>query len=268
MVPHRLPMGPVPAWSSPPYRELRPLPVPGNSARETLPRAAVLVLDAAPTAEDCAVLENAVRGLRGRFPAAPVVVRVPELSAAAIRLAQRAAHLGVRAVVGMDEPLGDALRPILTHPDDLGDDVVEWLAVRGRTLAPVSAALVRQVVGQAHRFAHLGDLLSALGDSERTARHRLRGRGLPPPSAWYQMARALHGALRIQAQPEAALAPLALELGYADRSGLSWQLTRAFGVTPVAVRGTLGWEWLLDRWLHRPGAARSAAVTPAATTRF
>lgn len=157
----------------------------------------------------------------------------------------------MRAIVGTDEPLGDALRPILTCPDDLGDDVVEWLALRGRTLAPVSAALVRQVVGQAHRFGQLGHLLAAMGESERTARHRLHGHGLPPPSAWYQMARALHGALRIQARPDAALAALALELGYADRSGLSWQLTRAFGVTPVAVRGTLGWEWLLDRW-HAP----------------
>ncbi|HEX6039377.1 MAG TPA: hypothetical protein VFZ20_15100, partial [Longimicrobium sp.] len=171
------------------------------------------------------------------------------LDAATLRLAQRAAHLRVRAVVAVHEPLADTLRPILTHPDDLGDDVLEWLALRGRPLAPAPAAIVRRVMGRADRREPLRELLEAMGESERTARHRMRVDGLPPPSAWHQVARALHAALRIQAQPDAALAPLALALGYADRSGLSWQLTRTFGVTPVAVRGTLGWEWLLDRWL-------------------
>lgn len=265
MLPHRVPAGIGPAWSSPPYRELRPLPPRAASARDTLPRAAVVVLDVSLEMDDDTALAEAVRAARGRLPAAPVVLRVPRLTPGAMRLAQRATRLRVRAVVGTDEPLGDALRPILTRPDDLGDDVVEWLALRGRTLSPVSAALVREVVGNAHRFSHLVDLMAAMGESERTARHRLRGRGFPPPSAWYQMGRALHGALRIQAQPDVPLAAVALEMGYADRSGLSWQLTRAFGVTPVAVRGTLGWEWLLDRWLHRPRPAGSAAVTPAAT---
>ncbi|HEX6038826.1 MAG TPA: hypothetical protein VFZ20_12330, partial [Longimicrobium sp.] len=76
MVPQR---SPATAWSPPPYCELHPLPRPGVPRRETLPRAAVLVLDAAPGADAPAALADVVRGVRARFPAAPVVVRVPVL---------------------------------------------------------------------------------------------------------------------------------------------------------------------------------------------
>lgn len=258
MIPHRPPAGTATAWSPPPYRELHPLPRHGAPGRAALPRAALLVLDVVPGADADAGLQATVHAARARFPAAPLILRVPQLNAPAIRLAQRAAHLRVRAVLGRDEPLADTLRPILTRPDDLGDDVVEWLALRGCPLAPGPAAIIRQVVDQARGR---GLPPRATAESGRTVRHRLRVHGLPPPSAWHQMARALRAAMRIQAQPDAALAVLALELGYADRSGLAWQLTRMFGVTPVAIRGTLGWEWLLDRWLgaRRPGTGDDAS---------
>ena len=200
-------------------------------------------------------LAEVVTTARTRFPAAPAILRVPRVTAGTMRLAQQAVRLRVRATVGAGEPLGEVLRPVLTHPDDLGDDVAEWLALRGRPLPPLVADLVRHMVGQAHRFAQLADLLAPLGQPERTARQRFHGNRLPPPSAWHQMARALHGALRIQAEPDTRLAMLAQDLGYSDRSGLTRQFTRTFGVTPVAVRGTLGWEWLLDRWLFRGGTA-------------
>jgi AraC-like DNA-binding protein len=73
------------------------------------------------------------------------------------------------------------------------------------------------------------------------------------------MARALNHALRIQARPEARLTLLAMEAGYSDHSGLTRQLIRMFGVTPVGIRGTLGWEWLADRWLIR---ARDSSGNP------
>ena len=262
------PAEPQPAlhWTSPPYREARPLPPAAGAAPWHLPRGTVLVLDAGATPADLLLLPDAVTDARRRFIGAALVVRVAELTAATMGLAQRAARLRVRAVIGPGEPSDEVLRPALTRPDDLGDDVVEWLALRGRPLSPVVAGLARQVVGQAHRFAQLGDLFAPLGESERTARHRFRGKGLPPPSAWHQAGRALHAALRIQAEPQARLSALALELGYADHSGFSRQLTRAFGVTPAAVRGTLGWEWLMERWMARHGG-HASAVTPASRAR-
>ena len=230
----------------PPYAEPRPLS-PGEGP---LPRASVLVLDATPAA-DAALLPLAVAAARQRFPAAPIVLRIPALTPATIRLAQRAARLRVRAVVGTGEPLAEALRPLLTAPDDLGDDVVEWVELRrGRPLSPAVATLLRHIVSGGSSGTQLSELLGPLGESERTARHRLRSRGLPPPSAWHQLARALHAALRVQAEPEARLSLLALDLGFSDHSGFSRQLTRAFGVTPPGVRGTLGWEWLVERWVR------------------
>lgn len=253
---------------SPPYLEVRPLPAPGaaGTASPPLPRGTVLVLDAGSTPAEWLLLPEAVTAARRRYPAAPLVVQVRELTTATMALAQRAARLRVRAVIGPGERPADALRPALTRPDDLGDDVVEWMALRGTPLPPVVAELVRRIVGEAHRFLQLCDLLAPLGESERTARHRFRGKRLPPPSAWHQAGRALYAALRVQAQPDARLSVVALDLGYADHSGFSRQLTRAFGLTPAAVRGTLGWEWLLDRWLSRGGGAR--AVTAAATPRL
>ncbi|MBW3569576.1 MAG: AraC family transcriptional regulator [Gemmatimonadetes bacterium] len=251
---------------SPPYLEAKPVPARG-AAPGCFPRGTVLVLDADASPSGWLLLPQAVADARRRFPTAPLVVQVPEVTSATMALAQRAARLRVRAVVGPSERMADALRPVLTHPDDLGDDVVEWMALRGRALSPVVAELVRRIVADAHRHPQLGDLLAPLGESERTARHRFRGKGLPPPSAWHQAARALHAALCIQAQPQARLSQLALDLGYADHSGFSRQLSRAFGVTPAAVRGTLGWEWLLDRWLARRGGG-PRAVTVAATPRL
>jgi AraC-like DNA-binding protein len=244
----RSPLGLVSRQLAPPYRELRPLPAPG-AAGPGLPRGAILVLDADPDA-DAGRLPEAVAAARRTFTSAPVVVRVPAWTPEAIRLAQRAVRLRVRAVLCEGEPLEAALRPILTRPDDLADDVVEWVSLRG-CLDPVVAVLARQIVSEAERSAELRGVLAPLGEAERTARHRFRSRGLPPPSAWHQMARALRAALRVQAEPGARLSLLALDLGFSDHSGFSRQLTRTFGVTPAGVRGTLGWEWLVERWLHR-----------------
>jgi AraC-like DNA-binding protein len=215
----------------------------------------VVVLDLCTADEAPGRLAEVVVAARNRFPTAPAILRVPEVTVDTVRLAQRAVRLRVRAVVSASKPLGEVLRPVLTQPDDLGDDLAEWMALRGRPLPPMVADVVRHLVGQAHRFAQLTDLLARLGQPERTTRQRFQGSRLPPPSAWHQMARALHCAFRIQAQPDARLAMLALELGYSDPSGLTRHLTRTFGLTPRAVRGTLGWEWLVDRWLRRPGTS-------------
>jgi AraC-like DNA-binding protein len=50
-----------------------------------------------------------------------------------------------------------------------------------------------------------------------------------------------------------------MELGYSDHSALSHQLRRLFGMSASQVRGLLGWEWLLDRWLASNAGAALAA---------
>lgn len=237
---------------APPYT--RPVPL-ANEAR--LPRAAVLVLDVRTPDEAGAQLAQAVMAARTRFPAAPIVVRVEQASTVALRVAQSAPRLRVRAVVGTDEALAPSLRALLSHPPALGDDVVEWMEVRGHPLSPSAAALVRHLVDTSAACAHVADALAHAGQSERTARHCMHVRALPPPSAWHQATRALRAVLRIQAEPRVRVLDVAAEYGYSDHSGLSSQLARTFGVGVSAVRGTVGWEWLMDRWL------RSRACRPA-----
>jgi hypothetical protein len=46
------------------------------------------------------------------------------------------------------------------------------------------------------------------------------------------------------------VATVARRLRFADHSALAHLLRRSLGVTSQEIRGTLGWEWLLDRWLR------------------
>lgn len=238
--------------SAPPYRDV--VPAPRASAR--LPRASLLVLDVRCVVDDC--LPQAVAAARELHPTAPVILRVPEITCETLRLAHRASRMGARAVVGRDEPLDKVLRPLLTHPDDLAGDLLEWLKLRGRTFPPRVSALVRTVVELAPRYPHLSDLLHASGESERTVRHLFRCAGPPGPRVWHQGTRALRAALRLQADPCTRVQAVALDLGYSDHSGLAQQITRTFGVTPSAIRGTLGWEWLMERLLTRSGRVKGS----------
>lgn len=208
---------------------------------------------------DWATLEPAVRSLRQRLPAAPVMLLLEESSAQGLPLTMRAARAGVRAVLSEGEPMREALRESLTQTDTLAQDVVEWLTLRGTRLSPTVSSLLLDIFALAPTSPDLTTLLARTGTAETSARFRLHKRRLPPPSRWFQTARALHLALRIQAEPQTGLLRIAHRFGYADHSALSQMIFRAFGVRPGAVRGTLGWEWLLDRSLgarlRSPGLA-------------
>ena len=82
---------------------------------------------------------------------------------------------------------------------------------------------------------------------------RLRGRFPAAPVVLRVDRRA---SLRLQADQRVPLLTVAVECGYSDHSSLSRQCLRLFGVRPGAIRPTLGWEWLLDRWLRRADAGR------------
>lgn len=239
----------------------------GWSAIDPRPTAPGLVLGVAveePLA-DYRPLDRAIRGLRERSPGTPVVLLLNLGSEESLFLTAHAARLGVRAVVPAGAPLRESLRRSLTGSSALAEDVVEWLSVCGLRLSPLVASLVLQIVTLAPRHPSLTGLLDEVGIPETSARFRMNKKRLPPPSRWYQAARALYAALRIQAEPETCLLRLAHGLGYADHSALSQLVYRSFGVRPGVVRGTLGWEWLMERWIRRQRLApalRLAAVRP------
>jgi hypothetical protein len=207
--------------------------------------------------DDCVTLDETIRRLRHRCPATPVVLLLHVPPENGLFVAAHAARSGVRAVVWAGQPVGEALRRSLTADSALPDDVVEWLALCGLRLSPLVSTLIHQIVALAPSHDSLTDLLSAAGIPETSARFRMHKKRLPPPSRWYQAARALHAALRIQAEPRTCLMRLAHALGYADHSALSQLVYRAFGVRPGMIRGTLGWEWLMERWM------RAQRISPA-----
>ena len=209
-------------------------------------------------------LQPLIVALRAQLPAASVVLVIAEGSPADLLLSARATRAGVRAILLEHEPLADGLRRALTCRDTLADDVVDWLVLRRLRLTPMISSLIREIFQHAPTTPDLSTLLGRIGMAESSARFRLHKRLLPTPSRWFQAARALHTVLRIQAEPRTSLLRIALELGYADHSALSQLVYRSFRVRPGAIRGTLGWEWLMHRWLRAiPDAARTGA--PAVT---
>lgn len=216
----------------------------------------VLALHITARNVDWPACSEAVRGLRSRLPSVPVVLSLgPDISDG-LFLAVQAARSSVRAVVAGNSPLGEALRRPLTDTNTLGPDVVEWLSLFGLRLSPTLNHLISRIFTDAPRFTEVGHLLHSIGAAESSTRFRFRKKGLPAPSRWLQAARGLHAALKIQMEPEKSILAHACALGYADHSALCHQMKRMFGTTPAAVRETLGWEWLLERWV------RAEVLTP------
>ena len=245
---------------APPYRSFEAVPDPAAMSPDDLPDASVLAVHLPASRETWSEAALLLPRLRARFPAAPVVLRVgPGTDIPAAEWARRAGGEHVRAVLLDDEPPLPRLRRALTDATDLPGQVERWLPLRLPGLPPAVMHLAAEIVRAAPRCADLRELLAGLGRAERTVRTWFRRAGVPGPGKWLAAAHAVRAALRLQAEAGAPLLALAVECGYSDHSSLSRQSLRLFGLRPGAIRGTLGWEWLMDRWLRRasvPGRVR------------
>lgn len=236
----------------PPYEQFEAVPDLSALAPEHLQDAALLAVSVSSPEDAWGEVAELVPRLRSRFPAAPVVLRVGRAADASdAELERRAAELRVRAVIYEGEPPGPRLRRRLSQPVNLSDDLVEWLPLRLPGLPPAIVELVGTIVERSPRFAEVGALLESVGRAERTVRTWFRRAGIPGPGKWLAAAHAVRCALRLQAEESVPLLALAVECGYSDHSSLSRQSLRLFGIRPGAIRKTLGWEWLVDRWLGR-----------------
>lgn len=247
---------PFPLWCvQPPYDRDRLL---GGAVAAGLPAGAVLILDVHPVPEDRAAIEAAIRAVKALAPSTPVVLRAAADIADLLALATMGPGLPAQGVLLRGQALAASLRSQLTRPQNLPEQVGEWLRRKGVRTAPALADLIRQIFAGAARHSEVSSLCREIGAVESSARFRCAKKRLPPPSRWLQAARALNASLRLQAEPDRPLLPLALELGYADHSALSHQIRRTFDVRPGEVRRVLGWEWLLDRWFERARDRRRA----------
>lgn len=247
---------PFPLWcAQPPYDRDRLL---GGAVATGLPAGAVLIIDVHPVPKDPAAIEEALRAVKALAPSTPVVLRAAADIDDLLALATMGSGLPTQGVLLRGQDLAASLRTQLTRPHNLPEQVSEWLSRKGVRTAPALADLIRQIFARAPRHSEISSLCREIGAVESSARFRCAKKRLPPPSRWLQAARALNASLRLQAEPDRPLLPLALELGYADHSALSHQIRRTFDVRPGEVRRVLGWEWLLDRWLERARERRRA----------
>lgn len=243
---------------SPPYEE----PV-YHSPVSTLDAAAlaggtVLGLDVPQAAACWREVQQAGAMLRARLPLVPLAILVEARPADLLHCGLHAPQTPIRVVLMRGEPVAAQLRQQLTRPTRLGEDVVDWLLLRGLRLQPTLAHQIAQIFTRAPEHHEISSLLRATRTPESSTRFRFHKKGLPSPSRWLQAARAVHAAMRLQAAPHRPLLAVAFDLGYADHSALCHQLYRTFGLRSSSLRSALGWEWLLDRWLRLHGRAPAA----------
>ncbi len=235
---------------APPYLVFKQLPDAMWRDPSLLPAGSVIAVQTVHRSREWPLLAQWIPGLRQRFPMAPVVLHFPSESRTDIHhVARCAGRLYVRAVLAADDPIAETLQRVLTRPDDLAGDVAEWLGLVNPCFSPILLHLVRQIFTYAPQEAEMSAILKRSFGSEAGARARFRKRRLPSPCRWLHAARAIHATLHIQACPDKRLSNVALDLGYTEQSAFNHLIRRSFGLTPKQIRGTLGWEWMLHRWL-------------------
>jgi hypothetical protein len=234
----------------PPYDQVEAVPDLAALTPEALPRGAVLVVSGPHPSEPWTEAATLVTQLRSRFPAAPVVIRLERPWDQDPAARQCALDTGARGVVNDGGSPRAALRTMLTDRSRLTEQMLEWVALRSPGLPSAVVAVIREIIARSTEFSEVGPLLETMGHAERTARTWFLRAGVPGPGKWLAVSHAIRAALRLQGEEGASLLSLAVECGYSDHSSLSRQSLRLFGVRPGAIRRTLGWEWLMDRWFR------------------
>ena len=242
---------------SPPYEELQPVSV---ESVEQISRArfgTLACIEICDPGVHWIVLSECIREVRSRCLSVPLVLRLPECVAGVpLDLVRRAGLLRIRAVLREGNGIYEELRAQMTDPVNLGEQVREWLSLRIPALTPPAIVLLGHLFDtQNHRQREPGQagFQSRLVAQGRKA---LRQAALPPPRTWRRVARALLAALLVQANPEARLSDVATGCGYSEQASMSNQVLESFELRPTAIRHTLGWEWLMDRWCVRLSGQR------------
>jgi AraC-like DNA-binding protein len=228
----------------PPYDTYRPVTL--LAGARSCANSLILAVRLGGAVQACTDVRHVLARLAVLAPTAPRIVRLD--SGADASILSHAFHLGrlhAHAIVVDDQdPLG-ALRPALTDSSMVACLIAEWLASRLRTLPhDIRAELAGRIADER------SELTEGIASAWRVRLRRLR---IPPPVQWTCLARAVHAARLIQAEPQRRIADVAFALGFEEASSLNALLARSFSLRPAELRGTLGISWLMDRWAMHNG---------------
>ena len=152
------------------------------------------------------------------------------------------------------EPHVDDLSALLQRePEDLSVEVMDYLQWRGINVDIEVRRLIRKTIDLSSELRSITALARSLYLSRRALGRRFLTNGLPVPSHWLHFGRVLRAALRLQSSA-VTLAEAASRFGYPDGFALSNQMHRLVGVRPSEARRYLGWDWLVEAWIHTEAA--------------
>jgi AraC-like DNA-binding protein len=195
---------------------------------------------------DITLIDDRPRGI-----SLAIVLPPPDEIHAVARHLNQIAALEPNAVL----PAGDLATPqFIRHalaggPKCLPKAVSRYLARHRIVTSSLALSEIVRIFELAPRTSTINKLCRDLFLSRRTLGRHFEACGIPVPSHWLQFARLLHVVLRAQSE-RLAMFKIALSAGYPDGFTLSNQLKRMIGYRPREVRQLIGFEWLLERWLH------------------
>ena len=233
----------------PPYDCLKAIPsaqVINSTLSKQLEPCPGLILVQQPVVVDeerqCADVDQ----LRGCFPWLTLAVLAPEahsrarLGALTTRLSRR----GAVVVFPGENPAGSVTCAVR-------DTAEPQLQLRGWLRATLRGWSPHQKDDAVTRFNR--------GFNYDPERER-RGQNLPRRQhSWTLAGRAMRAAVSLQRTDimHSSLSRTALDAGYADARAMDRALLRSFGVPARQIRGTVGWEWLLWRFICGLGRGKT-----------
>jgi AraC-like DNA-binding protein len=153
------------------------------------------------------------------------------------------------------EPHVDDLTTLLRRePEDLSVEIMDYLQWRGISVDIEVRRLIRKTIDLSAEIHSVSALARSLYLSRRALGRRFLTNGLPVPSHWLHFGRVLRAAMSLQGQG-LSLAEAASRFEYSDGFALSNQMQRLVGVRPTDARRYLGWDWLVEAWIHTEAAS-------------
>lgn len=186
--------------------------------------------------------------VRRHGPAAALIVEVPTRTGVQTGLewARRSGLLHVDGIIQDGSWTPSNLRAVLTSLSRLTDRVVRWIDLRKVEELPRGVrAIVRRWLSARRR----SEMKGSLNHVTRSVRRRLSDAGFPTPRRFVELGETLRAVMRIQGEPQTSIERIALQSGLSAASTLRRRTRRLFALPPSDFRGTLGWEWVVQRWM-------------------